>query len=163
MRITTLIVVSILLFFADMTIIPFFSIFGTYGSLLFTFCGLFVILGDYYDAVALAVLSGVLQDIFFPYAFGLNTLVNLFVYLGITRLGGSLKAGTRAMPVLIVAVGAAVKNLVIYGVMLIFGFQGNLFSIPIGAAYVLIFGMLIYKKVIKFKRIPFIKKEWKFQ
>lgn len=163
MRLATLIVVSILLLLVDMTIIPFFSLFGTYGSILFAFSGLFVILGDYDDAVAMAVISGILQDIFFPYAFGLNTLVNLFVYLGITRLGGSLKAGTKAMPVLIVGAGAAVKNLIMFGVMLIFGYQGNLLSIPIGAAYVLIFGMGIYRKVIKFKRIPFIKKEWKFQ
>lgn len=163
MRTATLVIVSILLLLVDMTIIPFFSVFGTYGSLLFAFSGLFVILGDYDDAVLMAMLSGILQDIFFPYAFGLNALVNLFVFLGITRLGGSLKAGTKAMPVLIVSAGAAVKNLVIYGVMLIFGYQGNLLSIPVGAAYVLLFGLLIYNLVKKFKRIPFIKKEWKFQ
>jgi rod shape-determining protein MreD len=163
MRIATLVIVSILLLLVDMTIIPFFSFFGTYGSMLFAFSGLFVILGDYDDAVLMAMLTGILQDIFFPYAFGLNALVNLFVFLGITRLGSSLKAGTKAMPVIIVSAGAAVKNLVIYGVMLIFGYRGNVLSIPVGAAYVLLFGLLIYNLVKKFKRIPFIKKEWKFQ
>lgn len=153
---------AVFLLLFDQTVLPFFSVFNSYGSILFTFFGLFAMMTDYEDAIILALLSGVLQDLFFPYAFGLNTLTNLFLYLGLAKVGFTLKEGRKTIPILFVTLAQAAKTLVIILILFIFGVRGNYFSIIITPIYTMMIGILIYRIVVAYSRIPIVKKEWRF-
>ena len=153
---------AVILLLIDQTVLPFLSVFNSYGSILFSFFGLFAMMTDYEDAITLALVSGVLQDLFFPYAFGLNTLMNLFLYLGLSRIGLSLKEGKKTIPILFVTLAQGVKTILILLVLFVFGISGNLFSIIITPAYTMILCILIYKIVVSYSRIPIVKKEWRF-
>ena len=58
-----LILICLLLFIVDNTLVPFFSIKGVYPSLLFTFAVLYALMSGYWEAVFIGVLSGFLQDV----------------------------------------------------------------------------------------------------
>lgn len=153
---------AVFLLLIDQTVLPFLSVFNSYGSILFSFFGLFAMMTDYEDAFTLALVAGVLQDLFFPYAFGLNTLTNLFLYLGLSRIGLSLKEGKKTIPILFVSLAQAVKTLLILLILFMFGIRGNIFSIIVTPAYTMILCILIYKIVVAYSRIPIVKKEWRF-
>jgi len=153
---------AVFLLLIDQTVLPFLSVFSSYGSILFSFFGLFAMMTDYEDAIILALIAGVLQDLFFPYAFGLNTLANLFLFLGLSRIGLSLKEGKKTIPILFVTLAQGAKTLVILLILFLFGVRGNVFSIIVTPVYTLILCMLIYRIVVSYSRIPIVKKEWRF-
>lgn len=153
---------AVFLLLIDQTVLPFLSVFDSYGSILFSFFGLFAMMTDYEDAITLAVIAGVLQDLFFPYAFGLNTLTNLFLYLGLSRIGLSLKEGKKTIPILFVTLAQGIKTLVMLVILFLFGIRGNILSIIVTPAYTMILCILIYKIVVAYSRIPIVKKEWRF-
>lgn len=155
-------VMAILLFILDQTVVPFFSISGSYGSLLFAFFGIFALLSDYEDAFLLAVIVGLLQDIYFPYVFGLNILTNLLLFFGLSKAGETLKEGRKTIPVLFVTLAQAGKNLLMVSVLSLFGYHANFSSVLIAPIFTLFFAIFLYDRVIAFRRIPMIKKEWKF-
>lgn len=146
----------------DQTVLPFFSVWDSYGSILFSFFGLYAMMTDYDDAILLAVVAGLLQDLFFPYAFGLNTLMNLFLFLGLSRVGLTLKEGRKTIPVLFVTLAQGAKTLLLLLILLLLGVKGNIFSIVVTPVFTLILTALIYKTVVAYSRIPIVKKEWRF-
>ena len=70
-----LILICLLLFIVDNTLVPFFSIKGVYPSLLFTFAVLYALMSGYWEAVFIGVLSGFLQDVYFVNVSVLNSCV----------------------------------------------------------------------------------------
>lgn len=162
MRKLLILLTAVFLLLIDQTILPFFSVYGSHGSLMFAFFGLFALLTDFEDAVLVGLITGVLQDIFFPYAFGLNTMLNMLLFLGLSRIGLTLKEGRKTIPVLFVTLAQGIKTLIMIVVLLLFGIRGNYFSVLITPAFTLIMAMFIYRVVISFSRIPIIKKEWRF-
>jgi len=162
LRLAILSLISLLLSMLDMTLVPFFSSWGAYGSLLFTFGAIFSVQGDYDDAFLMAILTGFLQDIFFPYAFGMNMLLNLFLFLGLSKIGTTLKEGRHAAEVLFSTGGALLKSLVMFSLLTLFGFGANSYSIPVTGIHTLIFALLMHGSIVSLRRVPYMKKEWKF-
>ena len=162
MRSLLISIMAILLFVLDLTFVPFFSINGSYGSLLFAFFGVFALLSDLEDAFLLAIIVGLLQDIYFPYVFGLNILMNLLLFFGLSKAGETLKEGRKTIPVLFVTLAQGVKNLLMVGILSLFGYHANFSSVLIAPIFTLVFAIFLYNRVIAFRRIPMIKKEWKF-
>ena len=95
-----LILICLLLFIVDNTLVPFFSIKGVYPSLLFTFAVLYALMSGYWEAVFVGVLSGFLQDIYFVNVFGVNMLVNMLVCLIAAYIGESVFKHKKTIPVL---------------------------------------------------------------
>jgi len=162
MRLAILSLISLALFLLDMTLIPFFSAWGAYGSLLFTFGSIFSVQGDFDDAFLMALVTGFLQDIFFPYVFGMNMLLNLFIFLGLSKIGTSLKEGRHSAEVMFSTGGALIKSLVMFSLLSLFGFGTNAFSIPVAGIHTLIFALLMHGSIVSLRRVPYMKKEWKF-
>lgn len=162
MRSLLITIMAILLFILDQAFVPFFSVNGSYGSLLFAFFGIFALLSDFEDAFLLAIVVGLLQDIYFPYVFGLNILINLWLFMGLSKAGETLKEGRMTFPVLFVSLAQGVKNLLMVIVLSLFGYHANFSSVLIAPIFTLVFAIFLYYRVIEFRRIPMIKKEWKF-
>ncbi len=162
MRKLVILITAVFFLIIDQTVIPFLSIYGFYASVLFTFFALFSLKSDYEDAILVAVITGVLQDIYFPYGFGLHTLLNLFIFLGLSKIGVTLKEGRKVLPMIFVTLAHAVKTLVIILLLKGLGISVDYMSMVMIPLYALILSVLLYKSVYHFERIPIIKKEWKF-
>lgn len=146
----------------DQTLLPFLSVLDSSGSLLFTFMGLFMLMTDEQDAFYIGLVTGVMQDLFFPYAFGLNTILNILLFLGLSKIGLTLKEGKKTVPVLSLAVAQGVKTLIILLVFWLFGIRGNYFSLVVTPLYTAVLALLLYRMSVSYSRIPVIKKEWRF-
>lgn len=162
MRKTLIILVALVLLVLDQTVMPFLDVYDSYASLLFTFFGLYAVTTDAEDAVFLALVTGILQDLLFPYIFGLQTFLNLFLFLTMSRLGNSLKEGKKTLPVFFVTMAQGVKTLLSLGILYLFGIRGNVMALVVMPAYTFVLAILLYKRMVAFGRIPIIKREWKF-
>lgn len=162
MRKTLIILVALVLLILDQTVMPFLDVYDSYASLLFTFFGLYAVTTDAEDAVFLALVTGILQDLLFPYIFGLQTFLNLFLFLTMSRLGNSLKEGKKILPVFFVTMAQGVKTLLSLGILYLFGIRGNFMALVVMPAYTFVLATLLYKRMVAFGRIPIIKREWKF-
>ncbi|NLC65552.1 MAG: rod shape-determining protein MreD [Clostridium sp.] len=162
MRFITLVLISIILFILDLTLIPFFTISGAYASLLFIFASIYVISDEYDYALILGLVTGFLQDIYTPYGFGLNIFLNIIIFIIFVRIGKSIKRDKKFINILVVSLGQAIKYLIVYAVYKIYSISSDFNAIVPIFLYSLILSFIIYNMVEKFKRIPFIKREWKF-
>ena len=152
----------LILFLIDQTLLPFVAVYESYGSLLFTFMGLFIMQTDYDDAFVVGLLSGLLQDLYFPYVFGLHTLLNVLLFTGLSRIGLTLKEGKKTVPVLSLTLAQGIKTAVIIAVLYVFGIGSNYMPLLIMPLYTLLLSMLFYKRSVAYSRIPIVKKEWRF-
>lgn len=162
MRKTLIILVALVLLILDQTVMPFLDVYDSYASLLFTFFGLYAVTTDAEDAVFLALVTGILQDLLFPYIFGLQTFLNLFLFLTMSRLGNSLKEGKKTLPVFFVTMAQGLKTLLSLGILYLLGIRGNFMALVVMPAYTFVLAILLYKRMVAFGRIPIIKREWKF-
>ncbi|MBR0574773.1 rod shape-determining protein MreD [Proteiniclasticum sp. BAD-10] len=162
MRKILIILVALVLLVLDQTVMPFLAVYDSYASLVFTFFGLYAVTTDAEDAVFLALVTGILQDLLFPYIFGLHTFLNLFLFLAMSRLGNSLKEGKKTLPVFFVTVAQGIKTLLFLGILYLLGIRGNPLALMIMPAYTFLLAIVLYKRMIAFGRIPIIKREWKF-
>ncbi len=162
MRKLVILITAIFFFLIDQTVMPFLSVYGTYASVLFTFFALFSLKSDFEDAILVALIVGVLQDLYFAYGFGLNTFLNLFLFLGLSKIGITLKEGKESLPIIFVVLAHSIKTVMIILILGLLGVSTNLASLVLIPLYTLILSLLLYKGVYHFERIPVIKKEWKF-
>jgi len=146
----------------DQTLLPFLSVYESSGSLLFTFMGLFMLMTDEEDALYVGLITGLMQDLFFPYVFGLNTLLNVLLFLILSKIGLTLKEGKKTMPILSVSIAQGIKTLIIILVLWIFGIKGNYFAIIIMPLYTAALSIILYRPSVSYSRIPIVKKEWRF-
>lgn len=157
------IVVSVLiLLLVDQAFLPFLSIFNSTGSVMFTFMGLFMMRTDDEDAFFIGIITGVAQDLFFPYVFGLNTIFNVMLFIGLSKIGLTLKEGRKAVPVFSVAVAQGVKTFLMLLILKLFGIGGNYYAVLVMPLYTLALGALMYRIAAGYSRIPVVKKEWRF-
>lgn len=146
----------------DQTLLPFLSVYESSGSLLFTFMGLFMLMTDEQDAFYIGLITGVMQDLFFPYVFGLNTLLNVLLFLILSKIGLTLKEGKKTVPVFSVSIAQGVKTLIMILTLWIFGIKGNYHALLIMPLYTAVLGILLYRPCVSYSRIPIVKKEWRF-
>ena len=146
----------------DQTLLPFLSVYESSGSLLFTFMGLFMLMTDEEDALYVGLITGLMQDLFFPYVFGLNTLLNVLLFLILSKIGLTLKEGKKTMPILSVSIAQGIKTLIIILVLWIFGIKGNYFALIVMPLYTAALSMVLYRPSVSYSRIPIVKKEWRF-
>lgn len=162
MRNAALVVTAIALLLVDLVVLPFFAFGGVFGSMLFTFFALFALQDDVKDALMLGALTGFLQEIYFPYGFGMHLLTNIFLFLALSRIGETLKENRRLVSLTLVVLAQGTKHVVFLSVLFLFGVRGDFASVPTLMAYTAVLALLLYSRVRSFRNIPFIKKEWKF-
>ena len=146
----------------DQTLLPFLSVYESSGSLLFTFMGLFMLMTDEHDAFYVGLVTGIMQDLFFPYVFGLNSFLNVVIFLILSKIGLTLKEGKKTVPVLSVSIAQGVKTLIMILALWIFGIKGNYFALIVMPLYTAALSMVLYRPSVSYSRIPIVKKEWRF-
>lgn len=151
------------LFIIDTTCMPFIEINNVFPSILFCFVVSFALINGGYDALFAGAISGLLQDIYFPYAFGVNAFANCIICYIAALWGEALFKNKKVIPVLIMGLMTIVKYIIMFIVMYCIDIQTTIdFNVIIMAVYNMIVTMMIYKSVYKFANKDEIKKQWSF-
>lgn len=147
----------------DNTIVTFFSIKGVFPSLLFSFIICYSIVSGYEEAIVIGVFSGILQDIYFPGALGINVLINMLTCLIAAKVGKSIFKEKIFVPLISTFLLSVLKSGYIFAILILTK-NKNDFShlILYKAIYETAITLLIYKLVLKFSETKIIKKEWRF-
>lgn len=157
-----LVLICILLFVLDNTVMPFLGIAGVYPSLLFIFVILYSTINGYWDAIILGSISGILQDIYFTHVFGINALLNLILCLIAAYIGDTIIKNRIIMPVLTVAGLTIVKFIVILGLSKSLVLNVPIENLFIMVIYNFIMAIVMYGWVSRISNKDVRHKSWKF-
>ena len=152
----------ILLFILDNTVMPFLAIYNYYPSILFVFIMCFSIINGKWQGLWVGVVAGLLQDIFFGNAFGINSLLNMLLCVLAGEIGLNIFKNKRFIPIVSTLGLSVLKGICIYGVLRILGQHTNIYTALYKGIYEMFICLLIYRRMYKLYNRNYMKKEWKF-
>lgn len=162
-KILYLFLIIIALFIFDNTVIPFFAIKNIYPSVLFVFIVCYSIINGYGEATIIGVITGFLQDIYFPGVMGINMLVNMLICLMAAKIGKGIFKDKVIIPIFSTFLLSLLKSITIFAIFILIETSNNFLHLIIyKAIYEMIVALLIYKIILKFSETKTIKKEWRF-
>ena len=161
MKRVILILICILLFIIDNSLMPFFSIRGVYPSLLFTFAILYALMSGYWEALFIGVLSGFLQDVYFINIFGVNMLINMLICLVAAYIGESVFKHKKFVPVISVGILTIIKFFAVAIILWFLHIKTNLFNFWIMVLYNIFIAFFMYNFVYRLCNRELMKKDWK--
>ncbi len=158
-----LIAISLGLLILDNTILPYYSIKGSFPSLLFVFAIAFSIINGKWDAIFIGIVSGFLQDIFFFQGFGVNLLVNMLLCVLAAEVGENILKGNRIIPVASCFFISSLKVLAVFLLLKIFNQKINLGIAFLSAFFNMIAMFIVYKSILTICEKYKSKKPWRFR
>lgn len=156
------ILICVCLFIIDNTLLPFFAIKDYYPSSLFMFIIFYSINNDYWDAIEVGVISGLLQDLYLCQVIGINPLVNILLCILSVLIGDNIFREKLLIPVLSLFGLSMLKGVLVFGIFHIIGITIEIYSVVFTSIYTMVLGIFLYKFLYKLLQKPFMKKQWKF-
>ena len=163
MRKLYLIIILIVLLIIDNTLLPYYSIYGAFPSLLFTFAMAYSIIRGKEKAIFIGIVSGFLQDIFFFSGFGVNLFLNMLLCVLCAKIGESIFKENRLVPSL-TALG--ISFLKVLGVIIIFKLFSQKINIPVALISCLLNAicmMIFYNLILKTLDKYLDRNTWRFK
>ncbi len=155
--------IMLTLFILDSTVIPFFAIKSIYPSLLIVFIICYSIINGYNEAVIIGIFAGVLQDLQFPAAIGINMFTNMLICLVAAKVGKSIFKEKVIVPAISTFLLSLLKSITIYGILMLIGSGNNFLHVILyKGIYEMVIALFFYKTILKFSETKIIKKEWRF-
>jgi len=152
----------ILFFILDNAFIPFFAIRHYYPSILFVFIICFSVVNGKWQGLWVGAISGMLQDVFFYNAFGINSLLNMTVCIIAGAIGVNIFKEKRLIPIISTLGLSVFKGLGVYLLLLILGQHTDYKNIFFNATYEMVICVFMYMPIYKLYHKNFMKKDWKF-
>lgn len=162
MKRLVLVLLSVLFLVMDNTLIPFFAIKNYYPSLLFLFAVFYSLINGKWEAVWIGVLSGILQDVYFPNIFGINSLTNMLVCLIAAEVGKNIFKEKRLIPVISSFFLCAIKEILVFILLYILGQKSDIQVVLYNSLYTMFIAIFMYKRVYNLSQKHYMKTEWKF-
>jgi rod shape-determining protein MreD len=133
----------------------------------FVFLICFALLRDDIDSVILALMCGLLRDSFFPYIFGLNTILYIVSVYIITHINKRIYKNTILVPIMISFVFSVFKGLLYYSYLYISSIKFDFLAIVTNTILYesilnAIVSILIFRLVKRIVNIRIMQQEWKF-
>ncbi|MGL4875733.1 MAG: rod shape-determining protein MreD [Clostridium sp.] len=164
MKRVIIILICIILLIFDNTVAPFLAIKGAFPSLLFTFAVAYSLVNEPKEAVFIGVLSGLLQDIFFNNAIGINALTNMLICLLVAYIGKSVFKRRNIVPVATMFAMTILKHLAVFTIFYIMHYKVDLSNVIYVAIYNSIIMLIIYRYVFKFsKQKVSLRSKWRLR
>ncbi|MDD6794579.1 MAG: rod shape-determining protein MreD [Clostridiaceae bacterium] len=159
-----LFLVSCLLLCLDNTFAPFIAIRGAWPSFLFVFAIGYSLINGREESIIIALMSGILQDIFFSNVFGINCFINLILCYFVAIVGEKIWREKSLVPIIIALVTTVFKFL---GVYIIFYFLKEnislkLFRGMLSGLYNSVIMFLFYRLMLKFFYREDKRSTWRF-
>lgn len=158
-----IILVSIGLVILDNSLIPFFSIKGSYPSLLFTFAIAYSIINGKEKATFIGAVSGILQDIFFFHGFGVNSLLNLLLCLLASFIGEGIVKNKRLIPVVSIFFITIIKYMAVFVIFYLLNIDIQFSKCIIMGIYNGVAMFFVYKVVMNVYDDEYSKQRWRFK
>lgn len=158
-----LILILLILLIFDNSLMPFLAIKGAYPSLLFTFAIAYSMVTKKGDAVFIGVATGMLQDIFFPNAFGINSLVNMLLCFAASYIGENIYKKKKLIPVISTAFIYMAKVLAIFLIFKVANLEINLLVGIYSSLYSLVIMFLGYNFVLKLYGDDYKERSWRLR
>jgi len=140
----------------------FFSIESYYPSLLFVFIICFSIINGKWQGLWVGVFAGLMQDIYFTNAFGINSLLNMVVCIIAGEIGKNIFKNKRLIPVASTFGLTIFKGLGLFLILRIIGQHANIKAVFYDSLYGMVMCLLMYRPIYKLYNKNSMKKEWKF-
>lgn len=161
-KILVLCLLSILFFVLDNVLMPFLAIKNIYPSLLLVFILCYSIVNGIWEGLWLGVFCGLLQDVYFTSAFGLNALVNMIVCAMAGVVGNNIFKEKRLIPVASGFMLSFIKGILVLSILYLSGVHTDVKNIFFISIYNTIVGLIIYKKVYRLCQKEYMQIRWKF-
>jgi len=149
-------------FLIDNTLMPFISIKGYYPSLLFIFCICYSIVNGSWEGMWIGILAGILQDIFFANAFGINCLTTMLMCVLAGMVGKNLFKEKIFIPIVTIFLLTILRGFFIFALLYAVGQYSSLKGILYTALYTIIISMVMYKWVYNLCQKKFMERKWRF-
>lgn len=135
------------------------------GVLVFLIC--FALLGNELDTFIIALLCGLIRDCFFPYIFGLNTILYLSSIIIIIQINIRIYRSVIIIPILMTLLLTVYKGLLYFSYFFIssikYDFINRVLNILIFEAILnAIVSIFVYKITKKIVTMKIMQREWKF-
>lgn len=160
---SVLILICIVLTILDNSIIPFFSIYKSYPSLLFTFAIAFSLVNTKGRSVFIGVTAGVLQDIFFFNGFGVNCLLNLLLCYLASYIGSGMIREKRSVPVIAMFFLTIIKYIGVFAIFYLLNMKAEFVRCIITAIYNSLVMLFIYKILANIYNDEYTRQQWRFK
>jgi len=161
-KILVLFLLSILFFVLDNVLMPFFTIRNIYPSLLLVFIVCYSIVNGSWEGLWLGVFCGLLQDVYFTSAIGLNAFVNMIVCIVAGVIGNNIFKEKRLVPIASCLLLSFLKGIVILLILYTSGTYIDLKNIVCISIYNAVVCSVMYKKVYKLCGKRYMQIRWKF-
>ena len=152
----------ILFLILDNTLIPFLAIETYYPSLLFAFIICYSIVNGKVEGLIIGVVTGLLQDLYFSGAFGINALANMLTCVLAATIGEGIFKEKRLIPVASSFFITAIKGIMVFVLLYLTGQQGDIMAVVYISFYTMVVTIFIYKRVYNLSQKSFMKRDWKF-
>lgn len=133
----------------------------------FVFLICFALLNNEIESIVLAILCGLIRDSFFPYLFGVNTILYVICVYCITLINKKIYKDSILIPISLTFAFSIVKGLIYFGYFYVssikFVFMGTVLNVILfESLYNSIVSIFIYKLVKKIINLRIIQQDWKF-
>lgn len=161
-RIITIAVLLVIFTIVDNTLMPFFSIKGIYPNLIFVFSISYSIIYGSWEALFIGISAGLLQDVYFFHAFGINSLTNMITCVIAAEIGKNIFKDKIFLPILTTFVLSLLKNAFV--LLILYFLQINVYNRAVffNSIYNMVVAIPMYIFVLHLCSKYYMKKEWKF-
>lgn len=161
-KILVLFLLSILFFVLDNVLMPFLAIRTVYPNLLLVFIICYSIVNGAWEGLWLGAFCGLLQDVYFTSAFGLNAFVNMVVCIIAGTIGNNIFKEKMLIPVASGFMLSFLKGILLLLILYLGGVYTEVRNIFFISIYNAIIGLIMYKKVYRFCQKEYMQIRWKF-
>jgi rod shape-determining protein MreD len=163
MRNCVLLIISIILFIIDNSVIP--VLFGqsAYPSTLLVFILCYSIVATRSQALYFGVIAGFLQDLYIGNVFGINAFANMIICIVANIIGDSIFKEKKFIPVISGFGLSLLKGIIIFSILSIIGQKVNYDNILFVSIYNMIITFFMYRFVFNLSQRPFMKVQWGFK
>ena len=161
-KIILLVFITFVFFMLDNTLMPFIAIKGYYPSLLFLFCICYSIVNGSWEGMWLGIFCGILQDIFFTNAFGINSLTTMLMCVLAGIVGKNLFKERKIIPIVTTFFITILKGFFVFTILYTMGQYTSLQGVFYIALYTMIISIVMYKWVYNLCQKKYMERKWRF-
>ena len=151
-----ILLVTIALFFVESVFLTRFTWSGVTLPLTFAFGLAVAVVGDEWDTIFIALVTGFLADSYTNHLFGINMLLNLYIFLGLHFGKNYLRHEKNILMAIVMGAAAFIRFGLLFGLNAVTGLMGNSNRVPILTMLVLIAAipvLLMTRRILR-KQLP---------
>lgn len=161
-KLLTILVLCVLFFILDNTLVPFFEVRGFYPSLLMLFIILYSIVNGSMEGVWLGAFAGILQDLYFINGFGINAFANVLVCALAGLIGVGIFKEKSFIPVVSAFGLTFLKGLIVFSILFIVKSKTAFDHIFYNSVYSMIVSTIMYRWVYRLCQKEYMQRRWSF-